>query len=536
MMYPVIGFKTLNNIISGYLVIFTGAIIGNFADAAINRNIGNAQKSLISLLGAIIITILFIPIMNFIANYILFKASLKYQEFILSKYIQKSYEDIINYDIGEISYRLEMDAIDLVWVVIKLISVSIATIIVFAGLVFNLYKIDSTCTIVCLLIGVIPVIISVFSSKLEKKYELERKKYDQKLRDAQADICNNFIFIKLYRIKDVILKNFSGLFYSYYNKTIKKSIKCKGIVYFLNKLSSFLCQVSILLLGAYLISIGNIKAGALASIMLYFSKVQDIYIDVSGIVKNLNLLPQCLSRVGELYSNPDYNSKEVMSDFYELEAHNVSYKFKNGKEAFKDISFNVKSGDKVAIVGANGSGKSTLLKIISRLYDNYEGNIKLNGKELNSFELNSFRTNIAYLEQEPFLFNLDIYNNVQLGNLSSCHEQIEKNIQVVGLSEMKHKEISALGTNLSGGEKQRVSIARALLRNPHILFMDEPFNNLDTKGKELIETILKDKSRTIIYITHDYELLRYANVVVNMNNKESKIDTSNNLDYKARLI
>lgn len=518
-MWPVIGTNAINKAISGYLVIFTGSIIGSFADATISGSKNIAKESFMALALAITITIVIIPFIRYIANCILFKESLKYERLIVKKFLSKSYKHIINYDVGEISYRLEMDANELMWTVITIISTSVATVIVALGLFTNLFNINKAYGLACVFLGAIPVFIVIISSSFEKKYKLERKEYEQKSRDMQSDICLNFKFIKVYGIKKEILRDFSNTFNTYYEKTIKRVIKCNSIVELANNLSNLLCQVGILLLGAVLVSSGSIKSGAIAAMMVYFSKVQDMYKDICEIVKNCKLLPQCLDRVVEFYLMEEVNGKKELKNFSKLEVENLAYEFHSFNKTFQNISFTMKKGDKVAIVGANGSGKSTLLKVISRLYDGYEGSIKINGTKLENFDLNDFRNNIVYMEQEPFLFKSNIYNNISISNIKASKEELEKCIEKVGLTEIKHKESMELGNNLSGGEKQRVSIARALVREYELLLMDEPFNNLDAKGRELIEEILEDKSKTIIYITHDYELLKYADMIVDMDIK-----------------
>lgn len=518
-MWPVICMNAINKVISGYLVIFTGSVIGSFADAAINGDKTIAKESFMALVLAIIITIVIIPFIRYIANCILFKASLKYQRLIVKRFLNKSYKHIINYDVGEISYRLEMDANELMWTVVTIISTSVATVIVALGLFTNLFNINKIYGLSCVSLGVIPVFIAMIGSSFEKKYKLEKKEYEQKSRDMQSDICLNFKFIKVYGIKKKILKDFSDTFNAYYEKTIKRVIKCNSIVELANNLSNILCQVAIISLGTVLVSSGSIKSGAIAAMMLYFSKVQDMYKDICEIVKNCKLFPQCLDRVVEFYLMEEVSGKKKLKNFSTLEVENLAYEFHSFNKAFHNISFTIKKGDKVAIVGANGSGKSTLLKIISRLYDDYKGSIKINGTKLRDFDLKDFRNNIVYMEQDPFLFKSNIYNNIAISNIGVPKEIFQKSIEKVGLAEIIYKETKDLGSNLSGGEKQRVSIARALVRECEILLMDEPFNNLDAKGKELIEEILRDESKTIIFITHDYELLKYADIIVDMDIK-----------------
>ena len=117
------------------------------------------------------------------------------------------------------------------------------------------------------------------------------------------------------------------------------------------------------------------------------------------------------------------------------------------------------------------------------------------------------------MNRTPLSSRKPIYENVRLGNLKASNDEINHILKLTGLSHLAEKKAEQLGENLSGGEKQRISIARALLKKSEILFVDEAFNNLDSLGKSLIENIFKQNERTIVFISHEDELLKYGNKV-----------------------
>lgn len=156
------------------------------------------------------------------------------------------------------------------------------------------------------------------------------------------------------------------------------------------------------------------------------------------------------------------------------------------------------------------------MKILSGIYEGYDGRLKINDNNLKEINLKTLRDSISYMEQDPFVFKGSVYDNVAIANLKASKDEVERCLEYCGLTDLKDKETENLGENLSGGEKQRISIARTMLRNTDMIFMDEPFNNLDVKGRELIEGILKDRDKTIVYITHDLELLKYGDGVLEM--------------------
>lgn len=516
LMYPSFIMETLYKIISGYLIIFIGSTIGDFANSVMSRNTPIAKKDIIFLVFALTLSIFALPLFDVFSKCTMFKQSLKHDRIIFSNFIEKDYSKAMVYEVGEISYRLETDPIELRWYLIDAVKNSIAFIVVSIGLVISLMNINHLYGAVCLVVAALPLFVAFFVSKFDAKYRPQIKEYEEKNRELEANLCLNFVFIKMYKLKKLIIKEISEFFNQHYNKTIKKSTTYKNVGSFLNDLLASVSVIIVLVFGAYLVSKKVIKPGVIATMLFYLELVKSQYNDLSEVIRVTALLPQSLDRVAELYKNKEEEGSSTLSKFETMKVENLSYSYDEEKNIFQNISFEINQGEKLAIIGKNGGGKSTIIKILTGLYTNYGGQFKINNADFKTLNLSDWRNKIAYLEQEPYIFKATVYENVRLGNLQASEEEIKKILKLTGLQELANKVAQQFGDNLSGGERQRISIARALLKKSNILFVDEPFNNLDFLGKALIEQIFSDENKTIIFISHDEELLKFAEGTVNI--------------------
>lgn len=517
-MYPSVIMETFDKIISGYLVIFIGSTIGRFANSVMMGNASVAKRDIIFLVLALTLSVFVMPLYNVFSKSTMFKLSLKHDREIISNFIEKDYSKAMNYDVGQISYCLEMDPINLRWGIIYIIRNSISVIVVSTILVISLINISTLYGTVCLALGALPLLVAFFVGKLDAKYRPKIKQYEEKNRELETDLCFNFVFIKMYKLKKVVMSGLSKLFDDYYEETIKKSITYKYVGTFFKDMFSIFSVIIVLLFGAWLVSKGKIEAGAVATMLVYLDIVKTQYDDIASVIKEASILPQCLDRVGALYENKEEVRSGQISEFKDLKIDRISYSYDANAKVFHNVSFDIKEGEKLAIVGHNGSGKSTIINILTGLYSNYDGHIKINNTDFKELNLSQWRDKIAYIEQEPFIFKGTVYENVRIGNLNATAKEIKDILERTGLSDFAEKEADQFGGNFSGGERQRISVARALLKKSNVLFVDEPFNNLDSFGKKLIEELFSEKDKTIVFISHDDELFIYADKVYRVAN------------------
>lgn len=185
----------------------------------------------------------------------------------------------------------------------------------------------------------------------------------------------------------------------------------------------------------------------------------------------------------------------------------VSFSYPDGEEAvLSDISFTCKKGEKIAVIGSTGSGKSSLVKLMTRLYDATKGQVLINGKDIKEYQLNSLRNQIGYVAQKAHLFKGSIKENISFGKPDATMDEIEEAAKIAQAKEFievrDHQyedEISVDGTNVSGGQKQRLSIARAIIMDPSLYIYDDSFSALDFKTDATLREALKPKVKDAIF-------------------------------------
>ncbi len=206
-----------------------------------------------------------------------------------------------------------------------------------------------------------------------------------------------------------------------------------------------------------------------------------------------------------------------------IEFKNVNFSFDRSKKVLNNINLTIEPGDVVGIVGTTGSGKSTLINLIMRYYDDYDGDILIDGMNLRDIDMQYYRNQIGYVQQEPMMFKDTIFNNIAYGSPNAHVEQIIRAADIANA----HGFISRLpdgydtllgerGIGLSGGEKQRISIARAVMKNPSILILDEATAAVDSETESLIQQAIERliNGRTTLMIAHRLSTLRKANKIV----------------------
>ena len=193
------------------------------------------------------------------------------------------------------------------------------------------------------------------------------------------------------------------------------------------------------------------------------------------------------------------------------------------KKVLSNINLTIEPGDIVGIVGTTGSGKSTLINLLLRFYDNYEGEILVDGQNIKAFDIGYFRSRIGYVQQEPMMFSYTIFNNIAYGVPEASVEEVIHAADVANAHGFIARQPDAYdtilgerGVGISGGEKQRLSIARAVLKNPDILIFDEATAAVDSETESLIQQAIDRliSNRTTLMIAHRLSTLKKANKIV----------------------
>lgn len=217
------------------------------------------------------------------------------------------------------------------------------------------------------------------------------------------------------------------------------------------------------------------------------------------------------------------NAKRLKVKEGKIKFDKVSFKYDDGEEIIKNIDFEIKPGQTVALVGLSGSGKSTLTKLLLRLYDVTSGKILIDNQDISKVNQESLRKNVSLVPQDPILFHRNLMENIRYGRFEASDEEVKKAAKlaycdefVSKLKDGYHSMVGDRGIKLSGGERQRVAIARAILRNSPILILDEATSSLDSESEMYIQEALENltKNKTVIVIAHRLSTIKKVDRIV----------------------
>jgi ATP-binding cassette subfamily B protein len=299
--------------------------------------------------------------------------------------------------------------------------------------------------------------------------------------------------------------------------------------------------------GAYHVLQGDLSAGELLVVMGYlaslYSPLEQISNTLSGLQEQFITLRNALNL---LDTKPEIHERADAVAVAHTRGHvrfdNVSFAYSGRKHTLTNVSFDAPPGSRVAIVGPTGAGKSTLLNLIPRFYDPAEGRIELDGRDLRSLTLDSLRAQVSLVLQEPLLFSDTLAANIRYGRLEASDQEVEEAARAANAHEFISKlpqgyrtVIGERGARISGGERQRVSVARAFLKDAPILILDEPTSSIDSQTESVILDALERlmEGRTTFIVAHRLSTIDHADLILVVNDGRVA-ESGNHLELLAR--
>ena len=332
--------------------------------------------------------------------------------------------------------------------------------------------------------------------------------------------------IKAFSAESLVKGRFEALNNTLFGISKKMSAR-RDLASPLTELLGVIVLCVILYFGGGLVASGNgLTGGDLIAYIAIFSLMINPAKTLSTSFFNVQRGAAAIERIEELLSSPvvieDSGTKELENFNGRIEFKNVSFSYTD-KPVLKGISFVIPKGKTVALVGSSGAGKSTLADLVPRFHDVTGGEVLIDGVNIKEYKLASVRKHISIVTQEPILFNETVAGNISLGMTNAAMEDIEQAAKVANAYNFIQAKKNQFNTNigdrgnkLSGGEKQRVTIARALLKNPPILILDEATSSLDTESERLVQDAVYKmmQNRTSLVIAHRLSTVRHADEII----------------------
>lgn len=550
---PMILFVILMAIISTVFMIVGPRILGEAIDVLFNGVLAQIEGTgsidytrisqiLLLLLGLYVVSSVFTYLQGFFMSGVTAKVTYKLREDVnerlhsmpLSYYDRHSQGDIlsrITNDIDTITQTLNQSLTQIITSVVTLIGITIMMLTISWQL--------TVVTILSLPVSMIAVVM------IMKKSQVHFKNQQKSLGDVNGhveEMLANHTIVKAYNKEESSIKTFNT-----YSDTLYESAwKANFLSSLIMPVTMFIGNISyviICILGGYYVVKGNMTVGGIQAFIQYVRTFNQPISQLASISNTLQLTAAATERVFEIIDETGEveDRKDAIDVAFTEENETNTKKYFDGAVSFNHVDFGydeskmiindftttVKPGQKIAIVGPTGAGKTTMIKLLMRFYDVNSGNIQIDGIDIRNIKRDQLRKLFGIVLQDTWLFNGSIMENIRYGNLTATDEEVieaAKDAQVDHfvrtLPDSYDMVINEETSNVSLGQKQLLTIARAILSDPKILILDEATSNVDTRTEILIQRAMDKlmEGRTSFVIAHRLSTIRNADVILVMDN------------------
>ena len=406
------------------------------------------------------------------------------------------------------------------------IMYSINTITLFLIVISYMYVIAPELT----LYTIIPLpILSIIIFKLSQIINLKSTKVQEMLSDLSSFTQENFngiSIIKSYNLRINTNSKFKELSLKAYRRNLSLA-KVQAWFFPLMLLLIGLSNLIVIYIGGNQYINGEIEIGVVAEFIIYVNMLTWPVTIVGWVTSIIQQAEASQKRINEfLNKKPEIVNGSIMLNNFKgnIFFKNIDLIYSDTKiKALEKVSFNVNSGQSLGLLGKVGSGKTSILDLITRLYDPNSGSIYIDNTSLKELNLENLRSQIGYVPQNPFLFSESIKENIKFGKINSSIEEIKKaalyasvNIDIENFTKKYDTIVGERGLTLSGGQIQRISLARAIIRDPKILLLDDCLSSVDTKTEKEILINLKKirKNKTNIIVSHRISSIKHCDKIL----------------------
>ncbi len=503
---------------------------------AMNNHTGEMDfNTLFFLLGIVVLLYVISAVFSYLQSWFLIdistNISFNLRTRIMDKITHLSMDDVGENKRGDILSRITNDVDSLQTGITQSFIQLMTAVITIIGVLIMMLSINVWMTLAALILIPISFVLITLITKYSQSYFLKQLAFKGSLNAQIEETFTGHDIIRIFNQEDIEMEEFE-----YDNENwFKHEWKSQFFSSLNNPLMNFisnLAYVAIAVLGAIFVIQ---KVIAVGDILAFFQYIKNFTQPIQQITRVMNLVQTAMAASERIFEfleiDDEENSSDIKIDNFkeEITFENVSFGYDEDEIIIKDLSFNVKKGDKVAIIGETGAGKTTIVKLLMRFYDVRAGQIKIDGVNINEYDKHSVRHLMGMVLQDSWLFSDTIADNIRYGKLDATDDEvINAAIQVRAddfikqLSDGYDTILNEDSDNISHGQKQLITIARTILADNEILILDEATSSVDTRTEKLIQDAMDKlmENKTSFIIAHRLSTVKNADNIIVIENGE----------------
>jgi len=524
--FSIVGPKILGGVTTE---VFEG-IMGKITGTGEGVNFDSVARTMLILLGLYVLSALFIYIQGWIMSGISAKITYKFREEISRKINRLPLKYFDRTSQGDVLSRVTNDVDTISRTLNQSLSQIITSITTVIGVTIMMFSISWQLTLVAMLILPVSMGLIAFIVKMSQRYFKKQQEYLGKVNGHIEEMYGGHIVVKAFNGEAKSIETFDKLNGELYDSAWKSQF-LSGMMMPIMTFVGNLGYVLITIMGGWFAVRKMITVGDIQAFIQYVRSFTQPIAQIANIMNIFQQTAAAAERVFEFLEEEEEITETTtpvtgVDHHGHVEFKNVRFGYDPEKIIIKDFSCEVDKGHNIAIVGPTGAGKTTIVKLLMRFYDVNSGEILLDGHNINDYTRHDLRENFGMVLQDTWLYNASIRDNIRYGRLNATDEEVLAAAKAAHVDSFIHTlpdgynlVLNEEQTNISQGQKQLITIARAILADPKVLILDEATSSVDTRTEALIQRAMKNlmKNRTSFVIAHRLSTIRDADLILVMN-------------------